>query len=98
METNEIKFTSDEQAEMAQLNGQYQNLLLEFGELHLRSIQLKREQANIEEDESDLSETYSDLQKKETDLMSRLQKKYGPGSPDLVNGVYVREDDLKNPR
>ena len=93
METNEIKFTSDEQAEMGQLNGEYQSLLLEFGELHLRSIQIKNEQVNIEEEETDLSETYTDLQKKESDLMSRLQKKYGPGSPDFANGVYIKAED-----
>jgi hypothetical protein len=92
MEKNEIKFTDDERTEMTHLNGEYQSLLLEFGELYLRNIQVKREQTDIDLTETDLSEVYADLQKKESDLMTRIQKKYGPGKPDPARGTYIKSE------
>ena len=92
MEKNEIKFTEDERTEMANLNGEYQSLLFEFGELYIRNMRIKQEQEDITQTENDLSETHTDLQKKESDLMSRLQKKYGPGKPDVASGVYIKTE------
>lgn len=90
MENNEVKFTSDELSEISQLNGEYQSILIEFGQLYLKKIQLETEQTEIKKDESELTIAYDDLKKKDSSLASRIKKKYGEGTADFARGVFLK--------
>lgn len=96
MDNNEIKFTSDEFDEINQLNGEYQSLLLEFGELYLKKISLEQESEAIKTDDQELRSVYTDLKKREVALSSRIQKKYGEGTPDFARGVYIKLPNEEN--
>tara|TARA_A100001037_G_scaffold67550_1_gene60007 strand:+ start:44619 stop:44963 length:345 start_codon:yes stop_codon:yes gene_type:complete len=96
METNEIKFTTDEVDEVTNLNAEYQSLLLELGEVYLKKIQIEEQQSEINSAEDELRGVYSDLQKRESTLSARITKKYGPGRPDFARGMYLKDIDTKN--
>jgi len=90
MDNNEIKLTTDEQAEIVQLNQEYQEVLIAFGELHLKRMQLKLEEENLTSIEEQYKESYVEVEKKEFNFKERLGKKYGEGEIDVQSGIYIK--------
>jgi len=90
MDNKEIKLTTDEQAEIMQLNQEYQEVLIAFGELHLKKIQLKLEEENLTSLEDQYKESYIEVEKKEFNFKERLGKKYGEGEIDVQSGIYIK--------
>ena len=90
MDNKEIKLTTDEQAEIIQLNQEYQDVLIAFGELHLKKMQLKEEEENLTSHEEQYKESYIEVEKKEFNFKERLSKKYGNGEIDVQSGIYIK--------
>ena len=90
MDNKEIKLTTDEQAEIMQLNQEYQEVLIAFGELHLKRMQLKLEEENLTSIEEQYKESYVEVEKKEFNFKERLGKKYGEGEIDVQSGIYIK--------
>ena len=90
MDNNEIKLTTDEQAEIIQLNQEYQDVLIAFGELHLKKMQLKAEEESLVSTEQEYKESYIEVEKKEFNFKERLTNKYGPGEIDVQSGIYIK--------
>lgn len=85
-----VTLTTDEQGEIVQLNSDYQEILIELGQLYLRKLQVDAENESIDKLETDHSNTYIEIQKKEKDFVTRLQRKYGEGKLDAPRGIYIK--------
>lgn len=88
--SREIKLTTDEKNEVIQLNADYQELLLELGQLYIRKLQVDEERDIIDTLETEHSNAYSELQSKERDFTIRLNRKYGDGNLDPAGGIYIK--------
>jgi len=88
--TNEVEMTADDISSVVELSTEFQAILREFGELHLRKIQVEEENNRLDEIEEDLKGTYITITQRENDMVNRFTKKYGEGRVDTTRGVYIK--------
>ena len=62
----QTKITEDEQREIVQLNADYQEVIVELGELHLTKLNLNRELNDLNKTEGALNTKYDNLKQKES--------------------------------
>ena len=86
----QVKITEDEQREIVQLNADYQETLIEMGELHLNKTTIKQELETLKETENDVNSKYESLKKKEELFLERLSIEYGEGMLDPKTGIYIK--------
>ena len=86
----DIQLTDDERLEVGQLNAEYQEILIELGQLYIRKLQVEEEGDIINSLETEHKKAYAELEKKELDFTSRLNRKYGEGRIDPVGLSYVK--------
>ena len=65
MKNNQVKLTSDELAEILALNNEYQEILINLGQINLRRDTLKREEESLQTAETEHYNSYDETQKKE---------------------------------
>jgi hypothetical protein len=89
MDNKEIKLTTDEQAEMLELNHEYQTVLIDTGQLQMQRLQLTEKLEELNSTETQCKSAYAEIEKKELNFRNRLVKKYGEGELDAHTGVYI---------
>lgn len=89
-DTKEVKLTEDEISSVIELSTEFQGILREFGELHLRKLQVEEENQRLDEIEEELKGTYMTITQRESDIGKRFTKKYGEGRVDTTRGVYIK--------
>jgi len=92
MKNNQVKLTSDELAEILALNNEYQEILINLGQINLRRDTLKREEESLQTAETEHYNSYDETQKKEANFKQRIVRKYGQGEIDLESGVYTKSE------
>ena len=93
MEKNEVKLTSDELSEILELNNDYQNILINFGQLHIRKVHIEKEQEQVSKLEKEYYTSYIEVEKQEKNFKERISRKYGEGEIDLDSGIYIRKQN-----
>jgi hypothetical protein len=88
MKKDEVKLTTDEVSEILELNNEYQNILINFGQLHLQKIHLEKELKNISKLEDEYHISYAEIEKQEKNFKDRITRKYGEGEINLESGIY----------
>ena len=96
MDSNEIKLTTEEQTEVVELNAEYQNVLIDLGQIQLTRLKLKEQLTSLDTSEEECKSAYMDIEKKEVNFRNRLVKKYGEGQIDAHTGVFVRTEKNTN--
>ena len=91
---SQIKITEDEQAEIAGLNAEFQNLLLQLGDTSIKKINLKKELSEIKKFQKKCKKLYYELKNKENLFADRLKNKYGEGMLDMESGIYISQNNL----
>lgn len=91
---SQIKITEDEQAEIAGLNAEFQNLLLQLGDTSIKKINLKKELSEIKKFQKTCKKLYYELKNKENLFADRLKNKYGEGMLDMETGIYISQNNL----
>ena len=86
----QINITEDEQREIVHLNADYQETLIEMGELHLNKVTINQELEKLKETEEHVNSKYETLKKKEEMFLERLSNKYGEGMLDPKTGIYIK--------
>lgn len=76
-----IKLTSEELAQIKELQDQNQALAAEFGTLEMAKIQ-------IEKHRNELMTYFNELKEKEQELGKALSEKYGTGTVELDKGEF----------
>lgn len=84
-----IKITQEELQETLDLQKKFQDLVFEFGKLYVEKIQVEGVIKDITEREVKIQEEWKNLQAKENDAVQLFYKKYGEGSLDLKNALFV---------
>ena len=86
----QVTITEDEKSEVVQLNADYQDTLIEMGELHISRNNLNKELDNLKKLEEQVNSNYENLKKKEELFLERLAIKYGQGVLDPKTGIYIK--------
>lgn len=85
----EINFDKGEMDELQELQSNYQQKQLEFGQIKVQKILLEQQVDALETREQELQSEYEGLQKKERDLVQKYIDKYGPGNLDPNTGIFT---------
>lgn len=86
-----IKMTEEELTEVRMLQDKFQQKIFQLGQLSLQRLQATTALKRISEQEPKLEEEWINLQKEENDLINQLLNKYGEGSLDLKEGIFISE-------
>ena len=88
-DVKEIKFDDGEMDELQELQSNYQQKQLEFGQIKVQKILLEQQVDALDTREQELQTEYEGLQKKERDLVQKYIDKYGPGHLDPNTGIFT---------
>ena len=92
--SEKIKMTESELVEVKSLQDKYQQKVVQLGRLYLQKMQSDLVIKNISEQEIKLRDDWTALQKLESELIDTLIKKYGEGSMDLQEGVFISQKSV----
>lgn len=85
----EIKFTDEEMKELKALQDEFNNSILQLGQLNVEEINLKNASERLAQSRDQLQNSYKELLKKEKALAEKLNAKYGPGVLDPKTGIFT---------
>ena len=89
MADQETKFTEDELKSLQDLQTEYQQKQLQFGQLRVQRLLVQQQLDSISDAEAKLEVEYGDVQETERNLVKQLNEKYGPGNLDPATGVFT---------
>jgi Holliday junction resolvase len=92
--SEKIKFTTEELAEIKNLQDKFQGKVFLFGQFRLERMHLLRLVKELETRETKTEEEYIALQTDETSLLEKLMEKYGAGQLNLADGSFTPEKNL----
>lgn len=84
-----IKITQEELQGTLDLQKKFQDLVFEFGKLYVEKMQVETAIKDITDREAKIQEEWKSLQAKENDAIQSFYKRYGDGSLDLKNGLFI---------
>ena len=84
-----IKFSDDELAQLKSLQSDYQKIILKFGELNIRRMEIENEISSVKQTEESLKQDYINIQKQEEKMVQSLVGKYGEGQLSLSTGEFI---------
>ena len=89
VESSEVKFTDDELKSLQDLQTNYQEKQVAFGQLSVQRILVNQQMEGLEMRQDELETEYTSVQQEERDLVQKLNEKYGPGQLDPQTGVFT---------
>lgn len=84
----QIKLTQDEIDKIKNLQDEYNNKIIEFGQLKLEKIPIKKKWDELNERESQLEKEMQILFQANEKLANELNLKYGDGEIDIKSGIF----------
>lgn len=88
---NDIKLTSEEESELLEINTDFQNVLIDLGQVHVKKYYHTEEIKNLEKLEGECKLAYTEVEKKEYNFRVRMNKKYGNGKVDFETSSFIKE-------
>ena len=89
MADQETKFSEEELKSLQDLQQQYQQKQLQFGQLRVQRLLVQQQLDAIDDTEAKLEVEYGEVQDTERKLVADLNEKYGPGNLDPATGVFT---------
>lgn len=89
--SQKIKMDDSELQEVQQLQSKFQQNIFHLGKNTLNAIQAKRALETTQDREVKLMDELATLQKDESELIDKFLKKYGEGSLNLEEGVFISD-------
>lgn len=86
-----VKLAENELAEVRMLQGKFQEKTFQLGQLYLQKMQVESHIKAVTDQEAKLRDEWATLQKLENEFVEKLLQKYGEGSLDLKDGLFVPE-------
>lgn len=83
------QFTEEELKSIQQFQQDYQNKIVQFGQIELEKIYLKQRENSINELEKIAKDEFVKLQEKEQVFVKSLNDKYGPGTVNPQSGEFT---------
>lgn len=87
--TQKIKVSDEELNSIHSLQVKFQEKIEQFGKLYLDKMSVDAAIKAITEKEVQLQTEWESLKKQETTLVDTILKKYGEGSLDIKEGVFI---------
>ena len=84
-----IKFTDEEMKQLKQLQDNFNNLVLQFGQLRVEELNLERTSKRLANVREKLDTDYTELLIAEQKLSAELNSKYGNGVLDPRTGLFT---------
>ena len=85
----EIKFTEEEMKQLKEMQDNFNNTVLQFGQLKVEQMNLARTTQRLEEVKEKLESDYQALVTSEKNLSAELNTKYGDGVLDPSTGIFT---------
>jgi len=89
MADQETKFTEDELKSLSDLQSEYQQKQMQFGQIKVQKLLVQQQLDAIETQEAQIEVDYAGVQENERKLVKSLNEKYGPGNLDPATGVFT---------
>ncbi len=86
-----VKMSVEEVAEVRGVQEAFQNKIYQLGQLYLQKIQAENATKFVIDQESKLKDDWNEIQKRENELVDKLLAKYGQGSLDLKEGIFISD-------
>jgi DNA repair exonuclease SbcCD ATPase subunit len=83
-----VKFSDEEMKEISDVQQQYQQVQMSFGQIMIQRTMIDKQFEEMDEAEAELNVQLQNIQEKERNLATTLNEKYGPGSLDPQTGVF----------
>lgn len=87
METT-TKFSEEEMKSIQLIQQEYQNKVMQFGQVELEKIVLKQREESLAQADANIKDEFTKLQDKEKELIKTLNEKYGPGTLNPQTGEF----------
>ena len=83
------KFTEEELKSIQEIQQEYQNKVMQLGQVELEKIFLAQRQKQVSKLDENVKAEFTKLQEKERELTEGLNTKYGPGSLNPQTGEFT---------
>jgi len=83
------KFTDEEMKELKALQDEFNNSILQLGQLNVEEINLENAASRLAQSRVGLQNSYKELLKKEKVLAEKLNARYGAGVLDPKTGIFT---------
>jgi len=87
----QIKLTEQELEQVKKMRDEYNNKIIEFGQLKMEKIPIKKRWDKLNAEEEKLEIEIEKLQEIEENLAKTLNTKYGEGEFDLTSGIFTKK-------
>jgi hypothetical protein len=87
--SNVIKLTDEELVQLNELKNDIQKTIFSLGELYLEKMELDSIIKTMSEKETELRNGMQSTKKKESEFIDKILDKYGEGSLNLADGVFI---------
>jgi len=84
-----VKITQEELQTTTELQQKFQQSVVDFGNLYVEKMAVEASIKILTEKENRLIQEWKDLQSKESELINGFYKKYGDGSLDIKNALFL---------
>lgn len=91
------KITESELEEIKTLQSKFQDLRFQFGGLYIEKLTVDEAIKDVTRRENQLQDEWKNLQKQNSDLIDAILKKYGEGSLNIKEGVFIPETSAVKP-
>lgn len=85
---NTTKFSEEEMKSIQLIQQEYQNKVMQFGQVELEKIVLKQREESLAQADANIKDEFTKLQDKEKELIKTLNEKYGPGTLNPQTGEF----------
>lgn len=86
----EVKIEQNDLDQIKMIKTEYQNKVIEFGELKMTKIVTSQTWQNLLKQEEELEKEVVLIQEKEKQISDQIQKKYGSGNLNLETGILTK--------
>lgn len=90
MEKTSIKLQPEEIEKFKEISNVYQNVVMEFGQLHIDRIELNKTIEKLQERENNLTKLFNDTKITEKNHIDFILQKYGEGNLSLKDGTFTK--------
>ena len=86
---NTTKFSEEEMKSIQLIQQEYQNKVMQLGQVELEKIILKQREESLAQADANVKDEFTKLQDKEKELVKTLNEKYGPGTLNPQTGEFT---------
>lgn len=84
-----VKFTEEELTKLRELQSDFNNVIIKFGQLHIDEINLSKASVRLAAEKMKVQEEFDSITTREKTIGDELNAKYGAGILDPATGLFT---------